>query len=202
MYVIYGTDNWNHNYDLATDSDLIITRNGGQDVFQAHSLAVGDVNHDTYGDLAIGVPFDDGMAPWNPEDAGQIHILYGSTYGAGPNYNVEAVADVILYGAQEGDRVGGAPTSTGSNQSTPLTIGDINNDGIDDLIIGAPVSKIGGLGLTGAGKVEVVYGSDSLSAQLDLTNADVHILFQRRQSGYRVHRLGCGRGRCQLRSNQ
>jgi FG-GAP repeat protein len=121
------------------------------------SLSAGDFNGDGRDDLAIGVPAEDiGSA----EDAGAVNVLYGSTSGL----RTTSPADQFWHKGKPG-----VPDVEGSydNFGGSLAAGDFNNDGRDDLAIGAPGNSgekidpdFGNL-LDGIGGVHVLYGSSS-----------------------------------------
>jgi hypothetical protein len=115
------------------------------------SLACGDFDDDGYDDLAIGAP---GEAIGTLTGAGAVNVLYGSADG------LTATGNDIWY--QDIDGIEG--TSEASDLfGTSLTSGDFDDDGHDDLAIGAPGEAIGTL--TSAGAVNVLYGSaDGLTA--------------------------------------
>ena len=96
-------------------------------------LHTGDFNGDGYGDLAIGLPFENVGAI---EDAGAVNILYGSTVGLSDEGNQIIDPDNSGFGAalSAGDdhRFGHA-----------LTAGDYNGDGYSDLVIGIPRQDLG-----------------------------------------------------------
>jgi hypothetical protein len=77
----------------------------------------GDVNNDGYADIVIGAPGFD--IPGTP-DVGAAFVYYGSTDGISTTYST-------LYGNQNGSRFGAAVAGAG----------DVNNDGHDDIIVGA-----------------------------------------------------------------
>ncbi len=175
VYVVFGSASLPATIDLETGADLIITRNAGAELFQANSLAIGDVNNDTYGDLAIGVPLDDGTGGLPPSEAGRVYVLYGQDWGVLSSINVEDHEDVTIYGGYSDDHIGGTEIVT-TVPANPLAIGDINDDGIGDLIIGAPDSGHGQPSSSGWGKAEVVYGSAGLAADINLyTTCDIRI---------------------------
>ncbi len=95
--------------------------------------SAGDVNGDGYDDVIIGEPAFDGL----------IWVYHGSP--SGPNFdNYEFVAS----GGQAGARYGTAAASAG----------DVNGDGYDDVIVGAPYYDNGH---TDEGRVWVYHGSPS-----------------------------------------
>ncbi len=118
------------------------------------ALAAGDFNGDGYDDLAIGVPGEDIDSINN---AGAVHVLYGSSLGIHADGNElwhQNVADVEGV-AEAGDVFGRA-----------LSAGDLNGDGYDDLAIGIPLEDVGNV--ADAGAVQVLYGtSRGLSAAFD-----------------------------------
>jgi menaquinone-dependent protoporphyrinogen IX oxidase len=81
----------------------------------------GDVNGDGYDDVVIGAPeYTQGIQYQSKE--GQVYVFYGSADG------LSTTPDWILAGDQSNALLG---ASVG-------TAGDVNNDGYDDIIVGAP----------------------------------------------------------------
>src|SRR5262249_32562193 len=109
----------------------------------------GDMNHDGIADFAVGAPHaDQGGA-----DAGAVYVVFGNPLfdeqAPGP-LNLGQIGatgrGVILVGASPGDLTGASVAEAG----------DLNGDGKDDLLVGAPGASPSGR--TGAGKVYVIYG--------------------------------------------
>jgi hypothetical protein len=111
------------------------------------ALAVGDFDNDGFGDLAIGVPFED---VGTIDDAGAVTVLSGSAtgLGAGGGQLFSQNSPGILGAAESGDGFGSA-----------LGVGDFDNDGFDDLAIGVPSEGAGAISQAGA--VNVLFGSAS-----------------------------------------
>ena len=117
------------------------------------SVAAGDFNGDGMPDLLLGANYADGPDGSRP-DAGEAYVLFGPVSG---DIDLETNApDVTVFGAVAGDRLGEG-----------VAVGDLNGDGIDDIIVGAPASN----GLenlrTDMGEAYVVYGRADLPATVD-----------------------------------
>ena len=118
-------------------------------------LAVGDFNADGIGDILIGLPFADG--PDNSrEDAGEAFVVFGGRGLDGEIDLAEETPGLHILGALPGDNLGFG-----------LAGGDLNGDGIDDVIVGAPASN----GLTNIrtdlGEAYVIFGRSDLGGTID-----------------------------------
>lgn len=101
---------------------------------------VGDVNDDGMDDFAIGVTKSD----LGGTDSGAVYLYYGNEIGWGGTFDVTE-ADVIFRGVA-GEGAG----------SSIAGAGDLNGDGIQDLVIGAPGYDASSL--TDAGRVYIFFG--------------------------------------------
>lgn len=146
-------------FDLAaTPPDVVISGGHGFDAFGA-AIAVADVNGDGTTDLIIGSPsagrVGSGFA------AGAVDILMGSRAfmkGAAISLS-QGRSDATILGAF------GAPDfGLGDRVGEVISIGDVNADGINDVVLGVPAStRLGnGFGPTSAGEAYVVFGSPLL----------------------------------------
>jgi hypothetical protein len=111
------------------------------------ALAPGDYNGDGYDDLAIGAP-GDGVG--DVAARGSVTVVYGSATGLNP------ASSVYVYAATPG--IPGEPTPD-TRFGSALAAGDFNNDGNDDLAIGAIGVNV--LNHPNAGTVTVIRGTPS-----------------------------------------
>jgi FG-GAP repeat len=108
------------------------------------SLATGDINGDGYADLLVGNPFDDTDSI---VDHGSFNVIYGSPTGLDKD------------GDQHFDR--STPRVMGDLASDVwlgrfVALGDLDGDGYDDAVVGAPYDDIAGS--ADAGSIQVMFG--------------------------------------------
>jgi VCBS repeat-containing protein len=118
----------------------------------------GDVNGDGFADLIIGAPYAE---PNGTERAGETYVVFGQAGG------FSASIDLSGLDGSNGFVINGAATDEASGYAVSRA-GDINGDGLADLIIGASGSDFV---QDSPGKSYVVFGqADGFSATLDLAN--------------------------------
>jgi hypothetical protein len=137
-YVVFGTTNGfdaiNNLSDLGSNG-FVINGINGNDVSGYSVSAAGDVNDDDIADLIIGAPFA-------LSGAGQSYVVFGSSNGFGESL------DLSNLDPSQGFAINGI-NDTDSSATSVSAAGDINNDGADDLLVGAP----------GAGQTYVIFGT-------------------------------------------
>ncbi len=134
------------------DADLTLTGEGEDHEAGAAVASAGDQDGDGLLDLFIGAPsYGSG-----PEAVGAAYVVYATTAGI-----VDlASADASLTGEASGDRAGAALAS----------VGDVDGDGTDDLLIGAPGESTAG---ADAGAAYLVLGPASGALPLGLADATI-----------------------------
>ncbi|MFO0451399.1 MAG: calcium-binding protein [Pseudomonadota bacterium] len=116
--------------------------------------SAGDVNGDGFADLIIGAR--DGEGAGNAtSNAGESYVVFGKSSGWGAAIDRGAIA-----GGTGGFVINGRDAFDGSGRSV-ASAGDINGDGFDDLIIGAPYGD--GTGANDRGESYVIFGRDFTS---------------------------------------
>jgi Ca2+-binding RTX toxin-like protein len=163
-YVVFGSNNGFPSSlnvsDLDGNNGFTIDGIAEEDESGVSLSAAGDVNGDGIDDLIIGAY---GADPNGENKAGQSYVVFGSTGGFAPSLNLSALDGTngfAINGIAEGD------------YSSPVSAaGDINGDGIDDLIIGAYGADPNGNAF--AGTSYVVFGSpEAFPASLNLSALD------------------------------
>ncbi|WP_343344128.1 hypothetical protein WJT74_09525 [Sphingomicrobium sp. XHP0239] len=109
--------------------------------------SAGDFNGDGYDDLIVG-------APGTAGNAGDAYLIFGGTGAFGSDVGGRQLLDLSNLTVSQGFIIRG---DVGFDQAgfSVSSAGDVNGDGYDDVIIGAPFGDDGG---SGAGEAYVVFG--------------------------------------------
>lgn len=173
-YLIFGTPSLSGARDMAHgEYDLSLIAAEADDQL-GHHLAMGDLNKDGIDDLILAAFRADG--PDNArEDGGEVHVIFGSSSLSGVLDFASASPDVTVTAADNEDHLGHAVASR-----------DVNGDGIDDLITGAPRADGPDNARDGAGEAYVLFGSPSLAGSFDIALAEQDVTILGADTGDRL----------------
>jgi hypothetical protein len=129
----------------SAQANATVNGTGSSDTLGA-SVAAGDINGDGFDDLIIGAFYAD---PNGKSAAGQAYVFFGSVVGTPTlaSWN-DTQANITINGSDDGINLGRSVSS-----------GDVNNDGYDDIIVGADVGVPNEV--IGAGQVFVFFGNST-----------------------------------------
>ncbi len=121
--------------DVNGDSDAGYS-NGVPSAEAGRSVAIGDANNDGFSDVLVGFPGEN-----------TVRLYYGAAV-------LDSIADLTFVGPQAGERFGAA-----------VAFGDIDNDGNDDILIGAPDNNSGA---PNGGMVYLYRGNEDVTPDLSV----------------------------------
>ena len=156
-YLIFGkASGWDMDFDLS-DSDASFRGEFEYDRSGFSVAGAGDVNGDGYDDILIG-------AIWNSDGgdhAGQTYLIFGRASGWGMDTDLSA-SDASFRGVERDDQSGYSVAGAG----------DVNGDGYDDFLIGAP-----GDYYNDKGRTYLIFGKASgWNMKSDLSTSDASFL--------------------------
>ena len=166
---------------MSPPDEVVDTARGEQDVTIlgidpgdqiGHSIASGDVDGDGFADLLLGAVSADG--PQNGADlAGEMYLVKGGEHLPDVIDTAAEGAAALIYGAADKDRLGRS-----------ATMGDVNGDGLSDLLVSAPDVDSGDGEKARVGAVYVFYGrpvgpypSTTVDADITLEGLDARDIF-------------------------
>ncbi|MEL7466796.1 MAG: integrin alpha, partial [Pseudomonadota bacterium] len=149
--------------DLDGTNGFLIQGKNASDVLGAAVSGAGDINGDGINDIIIGADGADG-ADTNGSASGEAYVIFGSATGFGAQVFLDALDGTngfTVAGLNANDRFGDALANAG----------DVNGDGIDDIIVGAPNGDP--TGRKQGGEAFVIFGAeDGFDANFDLAALD------------------------------
>lgn len=173
-YVVYGKATpFAAEMDLGSlsvsDGFTLEAVQNGNDYFGWSVSEAGDFNDDNIADFIVGAW---GATVGTEENAGTTYVVFGSASG------YPATLDLTTLSGTDGFRIdgvhgdirdaGGALIDNGDNVGYAVaSVGDLNNDGVDDIAVGANRANGNGdplAGETNAGEAYVIFGDPTWSA--------------------------------------
>ncbi len=141
--------------DLGADADAAFAGEAAGDQAGWAVASAGDVNGDAKPDLLVAAPKAD---PAGRTDAGKVYVIFGPVGGLPKKLGDLGARGFQIIGAAAGDRAGTAVAAAG----------DVNGDGLGDILVGAP--RVADSGAEGAGAAYLVYGRTGIDT-VDLAAA-------------------------------
>ncbi len=156
VYVFLGRTSWP---DSLSEADADITLFGAEDFDELGDFVTsGDINDDGFDDIIATAEAADG-----PENArstsAEVHVLFGGEKVKGTFEIARGEHDLAIYGANDHDTLGFS-----------LAAGDLDGDGIDDLVMGARLANGPGSSMRRSGQVYILYGRRDLPEEIDLAS--------------------------------
>lgn len=138
------------------------------------STASGDINGDGIDDMIIGAPY---ASKDTVSEAGVVYVVYGSNAGFNDSTkvsNLNGSNGFIIYGVANEGRAGWS-----------VAAGDVNGDGFDDVIVGAP-NVMPNANSANAGATYIVFGTNSVGTptiDVDFLNGTNGFVINGKSSG-------------------
>ncbi|MBW4534137.1 MAG: FG-GAP repeat protein [Pleurocapsa minor HA4230-MV1] len=167
VYVLFGKKNGFdariNLFNLNGSNGFIVDGKDANDSLGSALSNAGDINGDGIDDLVIGASnagnvIDSPFADGDSDRRGEIYVVFGSKNGFNSRFSV-------------GDRFTLTGIGIEDNLGTAISsAGDLNGDGIDDLVIGAANASVDG-SYTQSGQVYVLFGRQGgFGTQFDLNS--------------------------------
>lgn len=155
---LQATEAFSSSFNLTTldgNNGIVMSSPIGNDGFSQSTSVIGDFNNDGLNDLLIGAPYS------RPDNSGAAYIVFGSASAWPTNFNLSATID-----GQKGFKVV-ADLAHAYLGSAVAPAGDLNSDGISDLVVSSWFYPNG----QARGKAYILFGkATGWAAQLNLTS--------------------------------
>jgi Ca2+-binding RTX toxin-like protein len=155
--------------NLMSDRGLVLKGAFASDDAGYSVSAAGDVNADGYDDVIIGAPYRDASG----SDSGAAYLVFGRAMATTPPGLQRTIIDLNALGAAEGFLITGDAAGDRAGHAVSAA-GDVNGDGYDDLLVGAPYGDDGG---SSAGEAHLLFGG-AFGRALDTTGTSAAEILQ------------------------
>jgi hypothetical protein len=164
FYLVSGSDTF-QDRNFATDSPTAAYTGGSAETWLGMSGCIpGDINDDGFDDMLTGAP---SKTVEGVDYRGEAYLFLGSASPQSVNLSTGGSADATYTGAIP-------PALGGNGLGLCKPIGDVNADGIDDLLLGAPFASGGG---TGRGQVYLIFGSEAAPTSINFETQSADVTF-------------------------
>lgn len=126
--IVFGRKGLTGAHPLGEVADIAINGANNFD-FSGASLAKGDFNGDGLADLLIGAPLAVALGTFERGNSGAAYLLLGRRQWP-KSLDLAEDASIRFFGVASGDRAG-----------TAVALSDVTGDGLDDIVIGAPLAN-------------------------------------------------------------
>ena len=144
--------------DLREDEDAAALTGAGPKDLLGHQVASGDIDGDGRDDLIAGARDADGVDDLT-NNSGELHVVFGGRLPQ-PRDLARERSDMTIYSGDAGDSLGFS-----------VATGDINGDGLADLLAGVPLADGCENGRTSAGDAYAILGRRDAPLSVTLVNA-------------------------------
>ncbi|PSB68059.1 hypothetical protein C7B61_02905, partial [filamentous cyanobacterium CCP1] len=157
--IVYGKELQNES-DLSSIRQTTIKGETRGDRFGNSVSSIGDIDGDGYPDLLIGAR---AIGMDAPKNRGRTYVIFGRNKNTGELLSTKTSLNVANLDGNDGFKINGLFENELSGWAVS-GLGDINDDGYDDFIIGANRNQSGGR----AGRAFVIFGGQNFGESFDL----------------------------------
>lgn len=173
-YIFYGQTSFPSDIYASGSADAVIYGQEAADQL-GYALACGDINGDGYHDIILGADAADGPSN-SRSSAGEVYIVFGDS-SLPKTIDLVGASDVTIYGADAGD----------AQSALGLRSGDVNSDGIDDVIICMGSADGQGNLRSGSGDIYIIFGNEHIPTTQDLRDGADIIIYGAEAGDYLIN---------------
>ncbi|MEM7616831.1 MAG: prepilin-type N-terminal cleavage/methylation domain-containing protein [Pseudomonadota bacterium] len=170
VYIIYGSPSLPTTIDIINPSstNVVIQNFGNEEI--GNSLAVGDVNGDGFDDIVIGAvginlvddPLTIGFDERNINSGGAYLLLGSDTLSISSPISTSSLTGTAGFQFIADTALADVNDIDGALAGTSVSVGDIDDDGFDDILIGAPNAHNDSIGAK-SGEAYLILGDANIT---------------------------------------